>query len=337
MLDLGNSFRASVERDPDAVAIVDGAVRLTYAQWYARISGLVGGLRRDRAKARRPSCDAAAEPLGSRDAALGLPVRRHRHHAGQLARQSRRDRLLSSRMPRPRPSPSRRCRREAVRGSGEAQEPAAHRARRRRTAARSPSTALLASGRARRRAARRRRSLVGDALHLRHHGAAEGRAAPPARRTRRRGRACGTESLRARRTHARRHAALSHHGRALAARDVADRRRFRLPAALRAGQALELIAAEKHQQSLSGADALSRPCSPSAVRRERRQLGAQARLCRRADDRRPAQEAYGGIQARAVRQSLRLVGNLHLHHRPERAGESPARPAAPASTSGSAW
>jgi 2-furoate---CoA ligase len=43
MLDLGNSFRASVERDPDAVAIVDGALRLTYAQWYARISSLVAG------------------------------------------------------------------------------------------------------------------------------------------------------------------------------------------------------------------------------------------------------------------------------------------------------
>ncbi|MDO8877572.1 MAG: AMP-binding protein [Pseudolabrys sp.] len=43
MLDLGNSFRASVERDPDALAIVDGAVRLTYAQWYGRISALVAG------------------------------------------------------------------------------------------------------------------------------------------------------------------------------------------------------------------------------------------------------------------------------------------------------
>ena len=30
MLDLGTSFLASVERDPDALAIVDGDVRLTY-------------------------------------------------------------------------------------------------------------------------------------------------------------------------------------------------------------------------------------------------------------------------------------------------------------------
>ena len=31
-------------RDPDALAIVDGGVRLTYAQWYARISSLVASL-----------------------------------------------------------------------------------------------------------------------------------------------------------------------------------------------------------------------------------------------------------------------------------------------------
>jgi 2-furoate---CoA ligase len=43
MLDLGTSFRASVERDPNALAIVDGAVRMTYEQWYRRISSLVAG------------------------------------------------------------------------------------------------------------------------------------------------------------------------------------------------------------------------------------------------------------------------------------------------------
>jgi 2-furoate---CoA ligase len=44
MLDLGTSFLASVERDPHALAIVDDAVRLTYAQWYRRISVVVDGL-----------------------------------------------------------------------------------------------------------------------------------------------------------------------------------------------------------------------------------------------------------------------------------------------------
>ena len=41
MLDLGTSFLASVARDPDAVAIVEADVRLTYAQWFARISSVV--------------------------------------------------------------------------------------------------------------------------------------------------------------------------------------------------------------------------------------------------------------------------------------------------------
>jgi 2-furoate---CoA ligase len=44
VFDLGTSFLASVARDPHAVAIVDGDVRLTYAQWYARISSVVAGL-----------------------------------------------------------------------------------------------------------------------------------------------------------------------------------------------------------------------------------------------------------------------------------------------------
>ncbi|MGB3745584.1 MAG: AMP-binding protein, partial [Xanthobacteraceae bacterium] len=44
MLDLGLSFLGSVARDPNAVAIVDQDLRLTYAQWYRRISALVAGL-----------------------------------------------------------------------------------------------------------------------------------------------------------------------------------------------------------------------------------------------------------------------------------------------------
>jgi 2-furoate---CoA ligase len=44
MLDLGLSFVASVARDPHAVAIVDGEVRLSYTAWYRRISALVAGL-----------------------------------------------------------------------------------------------------------------------------------------------------------------------------------------------------------------------------------------------------------------------------------------------------
>jgi 2-furoate---CoA ligase len=43
MLDLGLSFLGSVARDPGALAIVDGDVHLSYAQWYRRISALVVG------------------------------------------------------------------------------------------------------------------------------------------------------------------------------------------------------------------------------------------------------------------------------------------------------
>ncbi|MGN6749184.1 MAG: AMP-binding protein [Xanthobacteraceae bacterium] len=44
MLDLGLSFLGSVARDPNALAIVDGELRLTYGQWCRRISALVTGL-----------------------------------------------------------------------------------------------------------------------------------------------------------------------------------------------------------------------------------------------------------------------------------------------------
>src|SRR3712207_5429710 len=44
MLDLGTSLLASVARDPEAVAIVDGELRLTYAAWWRRISATVVGL-----------------------------------------------------------------------------------------------------------------------------------------------------------------------------------------------------------------------------------------------------------------------------------------------------
>src|SRR5262249_19677430 len=41
MLDLGTSFLASVARDPKALAIVDGDVRLSYSACYKKISALV--------------------------------------------------------------------------------------------------------------------------------------------------------------------------------------------------------------------------------------------------------------------------------------------------------
>jgi 2-furoate---CoA ligase len=44
MFDLGRTFLATVERAPTALAIVDGERRLTYAQWYAEMSGVAAGL-----------------------------------------------------------------------------------------------------------------------------------------------------------------------------------------------------------------------------------------------------------------------------------------------------
>lgn len=44
MFDLGRTFLQSVERRPHALAIVDGQVRLTYAQWYERILRVAGAL-----------------------------------------------------------------------------------------------------------------------------------------------------------------------------------------------------------------------------------------------------------------------------------------------------
>jgi len=41
MLDLGTSFLAAVARDPDALAIAEGDLHLTYREWYGHISALV--------------------------------------------------------------------------------------------------------------------------------------------------------------------------------------------------------------------------------------------------------------------------------------------------------
>ncbi|CAN5414833.1 AMP-binding protein [soil metagenome] len=46
MLDLGSSFIASVARDPNATAIVDGNLRLTYRQWFSKIASVVASFDR---------------------------------------------------------------------------------------------------------------------------------------------------------------------------------------------------------------------------------------------------------------------------------------------------
>ena len=93
------------------------AIRLTYS-CVVRSRVVAGrGTRRARPQAGRPRRQRAAEPLGGRDPALGLPVRRPGDDADQLARQAGRDRplpgglrrraLWSTRRSRPRRSPDR--------------------------------------------------------------------------------------------------------------------------------------------------------------------------------------------------------------------------------------
>ena len=44
MLDLGRTLLQSIERSPDRVALVDGATRLSYADWAARVGAAQHGL-----------------------------------------------------------------------------------------------------------------------------------------------------------------------------------------------------------------------------------------------------------------------------------------------------
>ena len=326
MLDLGTSFIASVARDPNALAIVDGDVRLTYARMVPAHLVRRRRPRHARPEGRRPHRHGADQPPRGRDPALGLPVRRRHHHAGQLARHRRRSRFLLPGCRRKGADP--RGRLGAGRARQQGRLPGHERRRLRR---------MVQAASPRRAAARRCRGLVGDALHVGHDRAAEGRAAPPARRTRRRARPCGAEHVSRGRAHARRDAALSHHGRALAARDVADRRHVRVPAALRCRARAGADRRREDHQSLSRADALSRRAASSWLRADRRHERAQARLRRRLDDRRAAQGAERARSGRTCSSITtarrRSTPSPSTRTRPP----SPARPGAPGSTSSSAW
>ena len=196
MLDLGTSFLASVARDPDALAIVDGDLRLTYRAWYEQDFGARRRLRRARAAPGRPSRHAAAEPLGGGDDPLGLPVRRHHRHAAELALDRRRTRFL----PRRRRGEGDRLRRGLRRGGGvrrAAQAPARASPWATPRRARSAFDAHLATTRT--TLSQPRVDAEAWSVMLYTSGTTarpEGRAAPPARRARRGARACRAESLR---------------------------------------------------------------------------------------------------------------------------------------------
>ena len=320
MLDLGTGFVASVARDPDALAIVDESVRLTYAQWYARISSLVASLDRIGLKARRSSGHRAAELRGGRHAALGLSAGGHRHHAGQLARQGRRTRLLHRKFrgravvyqdvsaqaveeSKRAPALPRICgwRRAAGAFSFDRMvaEPAAEATP--RVGAEAWSVMLYTSGTTSRPKGVPRRHRAERAAGIAH----------VAQNLYRRGeRTLGVMPL--------------YHTmgvRSLIAMSLIGGTFVCLPR-YDAGQALALIEAEKitnlylvptlyhdlvHAREFASTDVSQRP---------------QTRLCRRLDDRRAAEETERRVPARAVRQPLRQFGNLHLHDRPERARQA---------------
>ena len=233
MLDLGNSFVASVARDPHALAIVDAVP----ADLCAMVSAYLRGRRRLRPLGLKPgdhlvtvlqNCWAAATmhwacqfagimitPINWRAKADEIDFCIEDSEAKAVVFQD-----VSAAEAVARSGAAQICR--ASRSTGRCGDEILFRA--------------MIEPAPRRDAARRRRSLVDHALYLGHDREAEGRAAAASRRARRRRSRMSRKTCTARRAHARRHAALSYHGRALADRDVADRRRLRLPAALRGGQ-----------------------------------------------------------------------------------------------------
>ena len=334
MTDLGRVLIAAAERNPHALAVVDGERRFDYAAWLdtaSRVAAGLGGLglqpgdrlavimqNRWEMAALHWACQLAGivvVPLNWRSNADELDYFLTDSGAVALAfDESATAAVAGSRLARS--TPLRACGRRA-RGYGRFRQPA--------------------GGGGRGHASCRRERPLAHALHLRHHRARQGRAANASRRT------CGgpgphrAELLPHGRTHARSDAALSHHGRALAARHGAGGWRLRLPTALRGGGSAPPDRGRADHRPLPGADALLRPAGEPAIRPCRYLIGAQIGFRRRADGRGPAAPGRKRLPARALRQPLWLVGDLYLHDRPECGRPSLARQARPASISASAW
>jgi 2-oxoglutaroyl-CoA hydrolase len=320
MLDLGTSFLASVARDPDALAIVDGELRLTYDAWYRKISALVAGFddlglhpgdhlvtllqNRWEAATIHWACQFAGviiTPLNWRSSASELDFCLDDSEAKAIVYEE-----VSAEAVR------RRAERARARGSPW-RDPHSH-----------PMTfeALIGAERRRRAAARRPRCMVGHALYLGHDRAPEGRAAPAARRARR-ALAHVAQNLYGQRERTLGAMPLYHTMgvRSLLAMSLIGGAFVCLPR-FDVARALELIAAEKLTNLYLVPTLYHDLLHHERFQSHRRELGAQARLRRRSDDGRPAAKPQGRVQAGPVRQSLWLIRNLHLHHRPERRREA---------------
>ncbi len=171
---------------------------------------------------------------------------------------------------------------------------------------------------------------VADALHLRHDGAAEGRAPLAPRRSRRWVHAGAAARLPAARPHARGHAALPHDGHPLARRDAPRRRLLRAPGALERRRGARPRRRAADHIALPRADALLRPARAAADTSGRPELGARGRLRRSRDDLEPRRAVLRDARSRGLREPLRVDRDLHLHHRerPARASQA-ARAARP--------
>ena len=230
MFDVGRGFIAAVERAPDALAVVDGERRQTYAEWLESIRRAVGGLDAMGWRAGDHllvalqnnwematlhwACQLAGvivTPVNWRLTADEMNFFVENADAKGLVFQD-----VSA---------------EAAAGSPLAQDlpriavaGAAGRHRRLR--------GPLGGGARRRTAAGRGRGLLGHALYLGHHGPAQGRAAPPPGGARLRRRPHRPALVHLRRTHAWRHAALPRHGGTLVAGHGGGQWVLRVPAAL---------------------------------------------------------------------------------------------------------
>ena len=269
MLDLGTSFLASVERDPDALAIVDGAVRLTYREWYGKISALVAAFDEFGLKPGDHLVTVLQNRLASRHHSLGLPVRRHHRHPASTGAPRTTRSIFASRMPKPRRSPSGCLRRGAWRRKA-GRATAAHRAS---GAPAHPDLAFAHLVAAKAADASPRVNADAWSLMLYTSGttvAPERRAPPPPRRTRRRRRPCGAEPLR----HGERTLGVMplYHTmgvRSLLAMSLIGGTFVCLPH-FDVGRALATDRSRACQQPLSGADALPRPRASRGFRRRRR-------------------------------------------------------------------
>ena len=193
MLDLGTSFIASVARDPNALAIVDGDVRLTYRAWYGRISAGRGASTSSGCKpgdhivsVLQNRWEAATLHWACQFAGIVITPLNWRAKADELdycIENAEAKALVYEAVAT-----------DAVQASQAA--PARCRGSPRSAGVARPSVRVASSPHGRgRRAAGRRRSHLGDALYIGHHRAAEGRAAPPSRRARRGDRPCRAEPL----------------------------------------------------------------------------------------------------------------------------------------------